>query len=201
MFGKKPVFVYHKTDKSNRPIRGYHSSVLRRWAYVPLYIKEAFHRTFVDGLQDRENERTTELEWLRLLNKYRDEILVCPHCGYEYIAGFSEKKRYEACPACGKPTKEFCTLYIGKNAIVLELGKRIYKSHIDKYSSEYNKSVGIVVANKNNPALWGIKLALLDDVEIKDSEGNVKTVSGTGVIPIVKNLKIKFNENTIGEIR
>lgn len=201
MFGKKPVFVYHKTDKTNRPIRGYHASVLRRWAYVPLYIKEAFHRTFVDGLQDRENERTTELEWLRVLNKYRDEILVCPHCGYEYIAGFSEKKRYEACPACGKPTKEFCTLHIGKNAIVLELSKRIYKSHIDKYSSEYNKGIGIVVANKNNPALWGIKLALLDDVEIKDSEGNVKTVSGTGVIPIVKNLKIKFNENTIGEIR
>ena len=201
MFGKKPVFVYHKTDKSNRPIRGYHSSVLRRWAYVPLYIKEAFHRTFVDGLTDRENERTTELEWLRLLNKYRDEILVCPYCGYEYIAGFSEKKRYDACPACGKPTKEFCSLYVGKNTIILDLGKKLYKSHIDKYSSEYNKCIGIVVANKNNPSLWGIKLALLDDVEIKDSEGNVKTVSGTGVIPIVKNLKIKFNENTIGEIR
>jgi DNA-binding helix-hairpin-helix protein with protein kinase domain len=105
MFGKNPIFVYHKTDKSNRPIRGYHSSVLRRWAYLPLYVKEAFHRTFVDGLQDRENERTTELEWLRALNKYRDEILVCPHCGYEYIVGFSEKKRYEACPACNKPTK------------------------------------------------------------------------------------------------
>ena len=59
----------------------------------------------------------------------------------------------------------------------------------------------MVVANKNNPALWGIKLSLLNDVEIKDSEGNVKTISGTGVIPIVKNLKIKFNENTIGEIR
>ena len=86
-------------------------------------------------------------------------------------------------------------------AIVLEMSKRVYKSHIDKYSSEYNKSIGIVVSNKNNPSLWGIKLALLNEVEIKDSEGNVKTISGTGVIPIVKNLKIKFNENTIGEIR
>lgn len=73
MYGSNPVFVYHKTNKSNRPIRGYHSSVLKRWAYLPLYIKEAFHRTFVDGLSDRENERTTELEWLKLLSKYRDE--------------------------------------------------------------------------------------------------------------------------------
>ena len=201
LYGKRPIFVYHKTDKSNRPIRGYHSSVLKRWAYVPLYIKEAFHRTFVDGLQDRENERTTELEWLRVLTKYRDELLTCPHCSYEYIAGFSEKKRYENCPACNKPTKQFCALYVGKNVVVLEPGKRLYRNHVDKYSSQYNLGVGLVVVNKNNPSLWGIKMALLESVEVKDAEGAVKEVAGNGVVPIVKNLKIKFNENTIGEIR
>lgn len=61
MFGKNPIFIYHKTDKSNRPIRGYHTGVLKRRAYLPIYIKEAFHQTFVDGLSDRENERTTAL--------------------------------------------------------------------------------------------------------------------------------------------
>lgn len=201
MFGENPVFVYHKTDKTNRPIRGYHSSVLKRWAYVPLYVKEAFHRTFVDGLTDRENGRTTEIEWLKLLTKYRDEIVTCPHCGYEYIVGFAEKKRYEVCPLCGKETKDSCLLCVGKSVIVLELGKKIYLSHIDKYSSSYNTAVGIVVANKNNPSIWGIKLALDDKVEIKDVDGTVKTIEGNGVIPIVRNLKIKFNENMIGEIR
>jgi hypothetical protein len=34
-----------------------------------------------------------------------------------------------------------------------------------------------------------------------DANGDVKVVNGNGVIPIVRNLKIKFNENTIGEIR
>ena len=104
MFGKDPVFIYHKQDKSNRPIRGYHSAVLRRWAYVPLYVKEAFHRTFVDGLQDRENERTTPLEWIRLLTRYRDEIITCKSCGYEYIVGYDEKKRYDRCPVCNTAT-------------------------------------------------------------------------------------------------
>ena len=167
--------------------------------HTPLVTEELFDtvQEIMDGKRKKQPKLTKPIKPEFYLRKY----LVCPHCGYEYIAGFSEKKRYEACPSCGKTTKEFCTLYIGKNAVVLELGKRIYKSHIDKYSSEYNKSIGLVVANKNNPALWGIKLALVEDVEIKDSEGNVKTVSGTGVIPIVKNLKIKFNENTIGEIR
>ena len=201
LFGKNPVFVYHKTDKSNRPIRGYHSSVLRRWAYIPLYIKEAFHRTFVDGLSDRENERTTALEWIKLLTKFRDELITCPHCGHEYIVGYSEKKRYSECPLCNKKTKDFCSLHIGRSTIALDLGKMVYANHVDKYSSDYLLPVGKVVANKNNPSLWGIKLALLEDVEIKDASGNTKTVASDGIIPIIRNLKIKFNENTIGEIR
>ena len=201
MFGQNPVFVYHKTDRSNRPIRGYHSSVLKRWAYIPLYVKEAFHRTFVDGLVDRENGRTTEIEWLKLLTKYRDELITCPHCGYEYIVGFSEKKKLDQCPACGKLTKEFCTLNVGRNIIALELGKKLYLNHIDKYTSTYNQAIGVVVSNKNNPMLWGIKLALSNVVEIKDANGTIKQIAGNGVIPIVNNLKIKFNENTIGEIR
>ena len=31
MYGKNPIFVYHKLDKSNRPVRGYHHSLIRRW--------------------------------------------------------------------------------------------------------------------------------------------------------------------------
>ena len=58
-----------------------------------------------------------------------------------------------------------------------------------------------VIANKKNPALWGLRVNLLGDILIKDANGNERTVAAGGVIPIVKGLKIKFNENTIGEIR
>ena len=155
----------------------------------------------MDGLSDRENGRTTELEWLKLLTRYRDELITCPHCGYEYIYGFNEKKETEVCPACGKPKKEVCVLHIGKYDIALELGKKIFVVHTDKYASDYLRPIGIVVANKNNPSVWGIKLAFSNDVAIKDAEDNEKTVAKDGVIPIVKNLKIKFSENVIGEIR
>ena len=200
MYGTNPIFVYHKTDKSNRPIRGYHTSVLKRWAYLPIYVKEAFHRTFVDGLLDRENERTTELEWLKILTKYRDELITCPHCQYEYVLGFEEKQPYEVCPSCGQKTKQTCVLHVGKHKICLEPRKQIYEVHLDKYSANYDKVLATVITNKLNPSLWGIKLALDSDVEIKDDVGNVKQIAKDGVIPIVKNLKIKFNENIIGEI-
>jgi hypothetical protein len=85
--------------------------------------------------------------------------------------------------------------------VALDLGKKLYVNHVDKYSSDYNTPIGIVVSNKNNPSLWGIKLALTSPVQIKDVDGNVKEIQGNGVIPIVKNLKINFNENTIGDIK
>lgn len=201
MYGKDPVFVYHKTDKRNRPIRGYHTSVLKRWAYIPLYVKEAFHRTFVDGLIDRENERTTELEWCRLLTRYRDELLTCPRCGYRYIYGFSEKKPFDLCPACCSSTKTFCTLTVGKNRIVLEPGKQIFRNHLDKYSADYNAPLGTVIASAKDPSRWGIRVSTGASVEIKDSTGTVKEIVAGGVIPIVRNLKIKFNDTTIGEIK
>ena len=48
--------------------------------------------------------------------------------------------------------------------------------------------------------IWGIKLNLTEDVTIKDSQGNEKTIDKNGVIPIVSGLKIKFNETTFAEI-
>ena len=200
MFGTKPLFIMHKIDKSNRPIRGYHTAVIKRWPYLPIYIKEAFHRTFVDGIKDRENERTTELEWIRELTKYRDELLTCS-CGKEFIYGFEEANLNKTCPHCNKPTKTFCFIQIGKRRVALEPYKKIYKFHLDKYSSEYNEAVGIVITNKNNPSLWGIKFNLENDIQIKDKEGNVKDILGNGVVPIVNNLKIKFSDECVAEIK
>ena len=199
MFGNKPVYIYNELDKSNRPIRGYHVAVIDKYPALPSYIKSAFHKTFVDGLKDRENGRTTEIEWLKLLCRYRDELITC-ECGNEYIYGFFEKKANERCLVCKKTTRKFCYLTVGKNKVLLEPGKFLYEFHIDKYSSNYNTPIAKIVVNKNNPGLWGIKLALPADVLIKDKTGKEKVVAKDGVIPIINELKIKFNDTTIGQI-
>jgi len=199
IYGKNPIFIYHNNDKSNRPIRGYHTAVIKRWPLLPSYIKEAFHRTFVDGLKDRENGRTTELEWIKVLCKYRDELVTCS-CGKQFIYGLSEKKENLVCPYCNNKRNNYTYLYINKQQIVLEPGKRLYISHLDKYSSEYNNVFAYVVRNKNNPSLWGIKLNLNNEILIKDNVGVEKKISGNGIIPIVKGLKIKIGA-VISEIR
>ena len=199
MYGANPVYVYNENDNSNRPIRGYHTVVIKKYKALPSYIKDAFHKTFTDGLKDRENGRTTELEWIKLLCKFRDELISCD-CGKEYIYGFNEKNKNITCPYCKKPTRRFCVLQINKNRILLEPNKKIYKVHLDKYSDEYTTPIGRVIQNPKKPSIWGIKLDLENDIEIKDSQGNVKSVDKKGVITIINNLLIKFNDNTIGKI-
>ena len=200
MFGTKPLFIMHKTNKANRPIRGYHTAVIKRWPYLPIYVKEAFHRTFVDGIKDRENGRTTEIEWIKELTKYRDELITCS-CGKEFIYGFEEENLNSKCPYCNKETKRFCYIQIGKRKIALEPGKRIYKFHLDKYSSNYNEVIGEVIVNKNNPALWGIRFNLTTDIKVKDAGGAIKTIQGNGVVPILNNLAVKFSDDCIAQIK
>ena len=200
LFGKKITYIFSEIDKSNRPIRGYHTAVLNRYPLLPSYIQKAFHQTFVDGLKDRENSRTTEVEWLKLLTRYRDELVTCP-CGNTHPYGLFEKQHNQKCPKCGRQINQVCCLEINKNHIVLQPGKQIYLSHLDRCSDGYNTSVGIVIVNRNNPSLWGIKLNLNHNVEIKDGKGIVQTIDKNGVIPIIDGLKIKFGEKDIGLIQ
>jgi len=134
----------------------------------------------------------------KALSKFRDELITCS-CGNEYIYGFNEKKHNDSCPDC-KKKNQFCYLVLNKNKILLEPGKAIYENHLNKYSSNYNKEVAKVIVNKNNPSLWGIKLNLDKNILIKDSHNNEKEINNLGIIPIIKDLKIKFDDGLIGEI-
>lgn len=201
MYGKNPIFVYHKLDKSNRPVRGYHHSLIRRWPLIPMYLKEAFHKTFVDGLVDRENSRTTEIEWIKLLSEYRDSLVTCPHCGYQYDYFLDKRNPRTHCPICNQIKPTLSVLTVGKKKIILEPGARLYQPHVDKYSSLYNETLGEVIVNKKNPNLWGIRMINNDEIVLTDSSGNHKIVGTNGVIPIIRNLTIKFNETIEGEIK
>ena len=200
MYGKDPIFVYHKDRKNNRPIRGYHYSLIKRWPLIPMNLKEAFHKTFVDGLTDRENSRTTEIEWIKLLSNYRDSLITC-QCGYQYDYFYENRNERKCCPICNTLKPEYCYLQINRKRILLEPGKRIYISHIDKYSNAYNSVFGEVIKNKNNPSIWGIRIFNSDEIIIEDKNNVVKKLPQNCVIPIVKELSITFNENLKGEIK
>ena len=112
---------------------------------------------------------------------------------------FEESPKMDFEDSAWERVLDMCNQY-GINQIVLDLGKELYRPHVDKYCSEYLQSIGRVIANKKNPSLWGIKLELEGECEIADSALNTKTVPAGGVIPILRGLKIKFPNGAQGEI-
>lgn len=199
LYGKDPVYIYSKVNFSNRPIHGYHTTVMNIYPTLPFYIKEAFHRTFVDGIRDRENGRVTELEWIKLLCRYRDEITKCEKCGNEFYHKNVNYKSENLCPNCNGTVAKKFVLYIGKKRILLHPGKCIYDTHLNKFSDKYTLVKGEVIKNTHNPNLWGIKLNLENDVKIRDTNLNTKTINSRGIIPIIKDLEINFG-TVIGKI-
>ena len=194
-----PIYVYNNNNTSNRPIRGYHDLLIKRYKLLPSYIKEAFHKTFVDGIKDRENGRLTEIEWLNLLCRYRDELISC-RCGRYYHYGFFDKNINSSCPFCKSNTRKLTYLVLNKRKVVLEPGKSLFKFHLDKGSDQYNVPIAQVIQSKSDPTIWGIRLSLDTDVLVKDTSNNEKTIDKNGVIPIINGLKVKFNDDAIGQI-
>ena len=128
-------------------------------------------------------------------------MIRCDGCGTEYILGLSEKKPNDTCPHCHRPTKEVCMLSIDRRRIALDLGSEITEAHIDKYSPEYNKVVGRVVANPARPSLWGIRFDGVGDIVIRDASGAERIVTDGGVVPVVRELELKFQNNRTAIIK
>jgi len=188
LFGKSPVFCYDPSNDTNRPVRGIHNNVIILWNTYPKFFKDAFIKVFTKGILDV-NERLTEREWKQLLIKLRDYTIKCP-CGCENT--FDDDINKITCMDCGREITRPLSLSVLKSKILLFPKSRIYESEIIEEGDCY-KVAGEVIQNKANPSLWGIKnytklnwVATIDErtLEIKPNE----------VLPICKNLKIKFDD-------
>lgn len=86
IFGKKPLFVFHPTDRGNSLEKSADPQYLymaERWKkQIPNIIKEKFISTFATNLQkDRRAERTTDADWYDTFAEIEKNLKKCPHCG------------------------------------------------------------------------------------------------------------------------
>jgi len=109
-----------------------------------------------------------------------------PHCGEENFASAAQG----ACIGCKKPTTAPLILQGKDFAIALLPQKAITAWHTEQ--GDFNEQVGIVVQNKNNPNLWGIRNLSDRMWQVSFPNGQSKAVQKGEVFPAVKGIQIDF---------
>ena len=195
-YGKQPVFIYDKTDDSNRPVRGIHPNALRFWPIYPKFIRQQFLKAFSKEAMCGKDPRPTDNDWQEVFTRLRDCIVKCP-CGGET---FLDLEGDSLCINCGlKIPKPPVLSSQNRYKVALFPGIKLYRCHIDRDSDDFRKIVGEVIRNPKEPTIWGLR-NLSDEVwQIETKDGKVKTMGKNEVSVVTKIKQIHF-QNCIGTI-
>lgn len=191
LYGTNPLFIFDPNDSSNRPVQGIHPNPIKMWPRFPNYIRKGFETSFCEGMKNP-NARLTERMWLKLLIKYKSDILSCPVCGAEII--IPEKANSSLVFPCNHKFPYPLFLSVADYKVPLFPNLKMYECYTTKGSEDFSTITGEVIMNKNNPNLWGIKNLSNIDWSFITETGEVKHVGTNSVIPIMPGLKIKFNQ-------
>lgn len=197
LHGKDAVFIMDPTDRSNAPVNGQHTNVLRRWPLFPKILREAFIATFSKDAMHNPSKRIMDKQWQQILIQVKSMFAPCPHCGEKTFITPGEAC---TCINCKKTIPTAPVLKLGSlNNVPLVPGQQIYKCHID-ISDDYSTVAGEVVRGTKNPNLWGIRNLSGKQWTVTLPDGSQKLVDDKGTMPIQKELKIRFSSSSNGEI-
>ena len=122
-YGSEPIFIYDKVNANNRPVRGVHNNVLRRWNAFPAILRETFTQEFSSECLSDPNKRKLERQWQNVIQQIRDMLVVCPECKDET---FVEDANTPKCMCCGKPFNIDGTLQINDRKVLLTPNTKVY---------------------------------------------------------------------------
>lgn len=122
-YGSEPIFIYDKVNANNRPVRGVHNNVLRRWNAFPAILRETFTQEFSSECLSDPNKRKLERQWQNVIQQIRDMLVVCPECKDET---FVEDANTPKCMCCDKPFNIPGTLQINDRKVLLTPNTKVY---------------------------------------------------------------------------
>ncbi len=195
LYGTEPLFIYDPTDDGNAPVSHIHKNVVSRWSYAPDYLKDAFIEAFSQEALKNPARRPIEVDWLKVLCRFRSDIVRCPLCGNEvFIVNASTTK----CDTCHAPVRISNSIQLRDYPITVANGSRIYKCQLGTCNAdEALNPVGIVVSNANNPASLGLKNKTPLTLTATTPSGKIKHVAPNEVIPIKSGITVDVYGTTI----
>jgi len=185
-YGSEAIFIYDPKNDTNRPVRGIHQNVIRRWMAFPKLLRDTFIEQFSDEKLRNPNTRLIEMRWKDIINKVRDEMVACPHCDYETFVEVADSS--SKCMNCGKTIDTSLRLLLGSREVPLTSKTEIF---IDTDNIPDGKvavdSGGTMLIQNVSPDAWIVETA----------SGKIKQVDPQGYMPAKPGLKIKLKIHNV----
>ncbi len=194
LYGTDPLYIFHPTDTSNRPVDGLHDNATTYHKIYPQFIRDLFERTFTTGIKDITHGRTRESEWRNALTKLQDSIVYCSQCGAENFHD-SEASSPGECWHCKKKVRLPMHLVLGRSVVMLNYDAKLFHHHVDDEKKfDFSEVVAEVTQHPNNPSLWGLKNLTGDSWNVKFADGSVKSVPPRKNAPLSPGNEIQFGK-------
>lgn len=192
LYGSAPLFLYDPENKENRPVKNIHVNVIKRWDYMPDYLKEEFLAAFSQQALKEPGRRKRELDWLKVLVRFRSDIVKCS-CGNEVFIQNAETTK---CDSCGKPVAVQNTIKLPSYSITAAKGSRVYRCQLGTCNAdEALNPVALVVAKPDGTL--GVKNMTQNILNAWTPSGKSKQVQPQEVIPFKPGIKIEVFDKEI----
>ncbi len=189
-YGSEATFIFDPGDRSNRPVRGIHQNVIKRWGVFPAKLRKVFTEQFSQEKLKNPQTRLIESQWEKVIAGIRDELVICPHCKEET---FVETEGTEhKCINCGKDIDVSKYLLLGTRKQILTKGTKLYIDHdnIPDCQVFENTNDGKLLIKNISPEAW----------TVETPSGKVKSVNLNEFCPVKNGLVISFVGGNKGQI-
>ena len=190
-YGSEAVFIYDEKNNTNRPVRGVHNNVLRRWPAFPEILRETFKKEFGEECLKNPEKRRIEAEWQKVIQQIRDSLVICPVCKRET---FVEDSASPKCMDCGKTFNLSGILRIGSRDILLTPNTKVY--------IDLDNKPDIQVISVPSDSKYPVQLQNITSNKwtVETPSGKLKAIEPNMTMPIKAGLKVSISGASKGEL-
>ena len=194
IYGYNPLFVYDESDDSNRPNEIIHKNLQQLWSAMPEYIKDTYKSALSKEALHNPKHRIMENDWLRVLTRLKNDILVCP-CGNEVVL---KQALTTECECCGTPISINRTIKLPFYTIFATSGTMVYRCQLGICNAdEALTPVALVVAKPDDPTVLGVKNMTSNILKAITPSGKEKQVQPQEVVPFKSGIIIEAYDSKI----
>ena len=154
LYGSEPLFMMDPDDHSNGPHPVIHSNSITMWHCLPDYMRKIFESAFSQKALQRPAARPKEIDWLKVLTRFRSEIVRCS-CGNEI---FIEDGKPCRCDGCRKMAVVPYRLVLSEYSIPAIKDSRVYRCQLGVCdANDALNPVAHIVEKKDTPGVFGIR--------------------------------------------